>query len=473
MSNKTLRIYLAAAILAAVVGFYVYSHWQGGGNPFSGIRGRNFNTSPFDVPIARFRCAETLRDAKSPELVAEVQQVIDQNGLPADVFFDDGQLITNLAVTLHNLFHTYYDPGKNDGSLEQLWEASPNIDESVLAKVRTPLNRLEPKRQTIRSELLNRDTRFDYILIYPDTMNTWDDVGITVNTEATRYLPDYALLEEYAIAQALLEGNVNEAINALAYMFRIAQLVSRLGNVAARSDAALVRLSALDMMQRVILDPKFNRTHMVELHNILTEQHEDWTSEHVTWFGDRASGILLYHRLMLNLPVDVLEAADYNELKSRGLVREIRPGEFEPGIFDLGFEKYHEADHAFYLRAMQQILDISEIPFAKRQDVLNQINEELLGKKETYDSDKVAMEPFVAHLLLKDVSDLMRFFARDETALNRALVLTQRSLGQSNTDHYRNTFIDEPFEVHKEDGFLSITLPELSSFRVPVFTERE
>jgi len=487
MSNKTLRTYLAAAILTAVVGFYVYSHWKPSTTPFSGLRGRNFNSSQFDVPFTRFRCAETLRGAQTPELVAEVRIVIEQNGLPADVFVDDTHTFDarkgetpppNVAVTLHNEFHRFYDPSNPDNTLETLWDASPegewNVDEQTLDGVRATLTRLEPKRQAIRTVLERPRARFYYIFIYPEKLSPWDDVGIIVNTEASRFLSDYALLEEYTIAQALLDGNIGEAIDALAYVFRIAQLASRLANVGARSDAAITRLRAFYVMQRVILDPNFNRTHMVRLRNMLVEQHEDWTSEHITWFGDRASAITLYHLLRLYLPVDVLEDTQFRELKRRGLVNEVEPGIFAPGKFDRGFEKYYEADQAFYLRSMQRILDDSEKPFIERLSVLDQISRELLRKENTHDDVGIAMEPFVANILLKDISRLIQIFVRDKAALNRALALIHRSLGQSNTDHYHDPFTGKPYEVHEEDGLLSITIPELPhSFRVPVFTERE
>ena len=485
MANKTPRIYLAAAILVAVVVFYVFSHWNPGGN----LRGRIANVSRFDVPFARFRGAETLRNARSDELVAEVNEVIEQDGLPADVFVDDAMTagnkkkpLPNIAETLDDEFRQYYDPENPDQSLDKLWDASPdgddgewNIDARTLEGVRPTLDKLEPKRQAIRAALKQRDPlfRFYYIFFAPN-LGSLFDVEIKVNTNASRYLHDYALLEEYAIAQALLDGNIDEALISLAYIFRLTYLATHLGSVGTRSDAAVVRLRAFYIMQQVILNPKFDRPRMIVLRKMLTEQHEDWISEHVTWFGDRASGIILYHRLMLYLPVDVLEDAEFSELKKRGLINEIRPDEFEPGKFDKGFEKYHEADQAFYLRSMQKILDVCEEPYVKRIDTLEQINEELRRTVETRDEEGIAMEYFIANILLKDVNRLMQIFARDQSALNRALVLMDASLGQNTADRYHNPFTDKPYTIDKADDWLSITVPEFQyPFQVPAFTERK
>ena len=469
-----MQIYLAAAIFAAAVGFYVYSNWQG--NPLSGIRGRNLNVSQFDVSFARFRCVESLRRASSEELVAEVRKIIDQDGLPVDVFADDAVFYENrgerpppnIAITLHDRFYVFYDLLNPNDSLERLWDASPigewNIDGQTLESVQVVLVRLESTRQAIRAALMQPRTRFYYIFIYPQSLGSRFDVGITINTEASRYLADYALLEEYAIAQALLDGNVDAAIDALKFIFRIAYLATHLRNVGTRSDAAVTRLRAFDVMQRVILDPNFEKAHMIDLRNMLFEEHRNWISEHDTWFGDRTSGIILYHRALTFGPDDAFEEAELDELERRVTLR----------TFYRGFERYHEADQAFYLRTMQKILDVSREPFVRRQDVLDQIYETLRRKENTFDHDGIAMEPFVANILLQDVENLMVLFSRDQAALHRALVLADASLGQSSIARYHDPFTDEPFEIQRVDDLLSIATPELPRpFRVPIFVERE
>ena len=125
----------------------------------------------------------------------------------------------------------------------------------------------------------------------------------------------------------------------------------------------------------------------------------------------------------------------------------------------------------FYLRAMQRIVDISSEPFVRRQDVLKQINEELLAKRDLFDSDGIALEPFVAGVRLQDAERFMMLFAQDQSALNRALVAIQYSLGQRNTDSLRDPFTGKPYEVQPDDdGFISISTEMLPRpFRVPVF----
>jgi hypothetical protein len=242
------------------------------------------------------------------------------------------------------------------------------------------------------------------------------------------------------------------------FVFRIAQLASALENVGTRADAALVRFRAFSVMQRVILDPKFERNHMVFLRDMLVEQHVNWTSEYETWFGDRASGISLYHRIIMDGPDNALEDGAIAWLVEREVWDR----------FFRNFRRNHEADTAFYLQSMQKILDVSEKLFVDRQDVLQQLNREFFLMEDTME------ELFVANILLKDIEDLMRVFAKDQSALNRAIVATFLSLGQGNTDRYRDPFTGESYEVRRVDGLLSISAENLPHpFRVPVFVNRE
>ena len=143
--------------------------------------------------------------------------------------------------------------------------------------------------------------------------------------------------------------------------------------------------------------------------------------------------------------------------------------------FARGFRKYHEADKVFYLRSMQNILDVSEKPFVERLDVLNQINKDIRASEHTVDDNGIATEHFVANLLLRNVEPLMRVFAQDQSALNRAIVAIHVSLGQRQlADRFRDPFTDEPYEVQKVEGRFSVSTTMLPRpFRVPDFTSEE
>ncbi|MDR0326744.1 MAG: hypothetical protein LBI05_00455 [Planctomycetaceae bacterium] len=503
MSGKLMRISLAAAILAVCLGYFVAS--RGGCSPLRSGKGYNLSRHDFGIPFLRFSGAEMLRNIKTEELITEVENVIEQDGLPADVFYGlssrapDKEKQTqrkydaereelqqhNIAVTLFDLFQEY-DTSGEPNDMSELWKASPigewDVDEQKLESVKTILTKLDVKRQTIRKKLKDDEqTCFYYIFVRPESRkssktsseeedSSWS--GTWVNTWASKYLADYALLEEYVIAQALLDGDIDSAIDALAYMFRIAQVASALDNVGVRGDAAVVRIRAFDVMQRVILDPRFEKKHMIRLRDLLTEQYENWTSEYFTWFGDRASGLMLYQRISLN-GLDALEQTEIEGLVKRRINNSADEDETR-SMFNQGFRKYHEADAAFYLRSMQAILDVSGKPLKSRQNVLNQINQELVAMKDRVDDDGIVSEYVVAYVLLKDVDRLMELFAKDQSALIRAFTAVLRSLGQNNTDSYLDPFTGKPYEVEKEQGFFRISTTMLPHpFRVPNFSALE
>ena len=513
MSSKLLRMYLAAAIFAGVFGYYIFSALQRS-NFFSGIRKGGMYSlfrHDFGIPSQRFSGAEMLRKIKTPELIAEVEKVIEQEGLPADVFYGlsskvpDERLLTqqeydrekqeqqqyNIAAVLNDEFQEYDTHQQND--MHKLWDASPigewDADEQKFESVRQILSSMEPKRQTIRRKLEDvGNTHFYYIFVRPESLKSSKSLksvktsspselsshaGTLVNTWASKYLADYALLEEYAIARALLDGDIDTAIDALAYIFRITQLASTLGNVGVRGDAAMVRLRAFDVMQRVILDAKFEKKHMNRLREMLMEQRDHWTTEYFTWFGDRASGLMLYQRIFVDGPINALTPAELAVWEKREIYSSEDAGRLQ-NVFVRAFRKYHEADAAFYLQSMQKILNISDKPLVGRLDVLNKINRDILAAQDKRDKDEISMEFFVANLLLQDVDRMMRIFVQDQSALDRAYVAMLLSLGQNNTNGFSDPATDKPYEVHKENGWLSISTANLPRpFRVPVFTQAE
>jgi hypothetical protein len=478
MLNKIPRVYWAAAIIAAIIAFYVFSNLRRGNVRLSK------SDSKYGVPYNRFAGAELLRSTKSAELRTEIKKLIEQNGLPADVFVGlsstvsneerEKQQENNIALTLHSQFHEYYVPDPENPSqplrsdLQKLWEASPvgawDADKATLDKIRVTLAQLEPKRLILRKTLLQPQIRFDYVFVRPTSLKLNQYTGIIVDTGASKYLGDYALLEEYVIAQALLDGNIEAATGALACIFRIAYLASTLDNIGTRIDVAHVRLRAFDVMQRVVIDPKFEKKHLIALRNMLLDERNHWTPEYNTWFGDRASGIMLYHRIMIAGPDAALEPAEIEMLETRGI----------KGTFARHFGKNWEADAVFYLQTMQKILDVSNLLFVQRLDVLNQIKKELSDKEDRYDDNGILIEPVAARVLLQDVEHFMRLFAQDQSALDRALVLMFRSLGQSGAEDYRDPFTDEPYTVRKVNGLFSVSTEDLPRpFHVPIFTDTE
>ncbi|MDR0520726.1 MAG: hypothetical protein LBH00_02610 [Planctomycetaceae bacterium] len=499
------RIYWILAVLGIMAGLFIFAVIRKHENFYtnsqdqeeagkqqaekeSGTNKRTFGKPQFNVSFKRFANAETLRRTRSKELLAEAEEVLKQKGLPADVFTDDVSQSTNIARVLHEHFHQYYDiiDGKspNDPSvppndMRKLWNASPvgawDIDQAKIGSVKEILGIMQEKRLAVRSMLEQRETCFYYQFSRPK--ESWQ---ISIDIDASKYLADYALLEEYAVADALLKGKMEDVYAAAAYTFRIAQLASVLPAAGVRADAALVRLRLFDVMQRILLDPKLEPKHLLWFSEMLKEQYAGFTPESNVWFGDRAAGIKLYNDILIQGPDSALDILDIQKMEERKV--------YLP--FVKGFLKSHITDEVFYLRSMQRIIDASKKPYHTRKPVLDSIRRALQEKYDTPD------EPYVAQLQLKDVDRLMRLYAQDESALRRALVLMLVSLGQAYLNEageprltgtpketgqqflrqelLTDPFTGKPYKVKRVDGLLTIASENLPrTFRIPDFRKKE
>jgi hypothetical protein len=446
------RKILAGVILFAVVVFYVISTAHRNRTLYRNGEEKMVKFGETRVPFHAFSGVETLRAEKSPELIQEITNVIEQKGMPSDVFVDNQKEAMNIASTLNTVFGEY--AGK-PGDLELLWRASPidvwDVNKAALDKVDVTLKNFETARLIVRGMLEQQETFFD--CIYRRSKDwSW---SISIDAEASKYIPDDGLLEEYSIAKSLLKGDIAGATDTLAYIFRLAQLSDAVGLPSVRSDAAMTRLRAIEVMQRIVLDPKFEKIHLIQLHDMLMEQLEQWTSEQRVWFGDRASGIRLYHRIMMTGPEEALEENEVNKLKDRNVY----------GTFVKNYIQNHANDEIFYLRSMQKIIAASEKQFHLRVEVLNDIQNFLLAKEDT------AEEYFVSGFLLADIDRLMQIYAQDQSRLETAVLAMTVSLGIPNKLTFADPFTGKPYEVKQTGGMVIVSAQNKHRpFRVPDFS---
>ncbi|GHT45110.1 hypothetical protein FACS189454_04060 [Planctomycetales bacterium] len=456
MSNLNVKYIVAALILVVVLVYYVTATIHRNKTMYNSDEEKTIKFGGrIEIPFKRFSGVETLRGEKSPKLVVEIAKVIEQKGLPNDIFPDNVSPNINIAVTLTTAFQEY-DEKDSSEQLRKLWGASPldvwDVDPKAIDSVKDILPNFEIRRTTVRRMVQQETTCF--YCIFSQHPKTWSK---TLSTDASRYIADYALLEEYHIAKALQKGDIGAAAEALAYIFRLCQLADTLPVVGVRSDAALTRLRAFEIMQRVVLDPKCGKAHLAFLRDMLTEQLDNWTPESDTWFGDRASGILLYHKVMMFSPEEALEPAEIEELKQRNVYR----------TFIKGFMKRHADDEAYYLQEMQRYLNICQEPFYKRIETVNLIHNATLKLTDT------AAEPFVAAILLKDVDRIMRVFAIDISRIETATLALRLALGTKSPADFADPFTGEPYEVKRtDDGFIEVSAKNnRRPFKVPDLTK--
>lgn len=366
-----------------------------------------------DIPGKSFVGLEATRTDRNPELIDEVKKVIDSGGAPSEVFKNDVPQDTNIAGELRRQFEIYR---QNPGELESLRRENPYLDDKVdptaVRNVSDILERTEPKRLQIRQMLNNKDAcfSFEFITLPPDP--TQPDLGEIPETGAVDFLSDYALLEEYAVARSLLNGDIRSAMESLAYIFRLAQLAAEVKNPGIRIQAGQIRLHALEVLQVVVLDSNLKETDLAYLYAMLQEQLDYWTPDAEAWIGDRASGMKVYN-LILQYGLDVaLEPDEIEEMQLRGIYESMKRN----------LNKTLASDQIFYLRSMQLIVDSCQRPFYQRLDTLNLIDGQLREAQGTPD------ETIIAEFLLRGIRDRMFFCAQDRTKCEMAALAMATSL---------------------------------------------
>ncbi len=410
-----------------------------------------------EMPGKTFVKMEATRRDKDPELVGEISKIIDSGGMPADVFQDDVPPEMNVGTELTKAFEVYKD---NPGEMEQLRAKAPQglwqIDAATLQEVADILTRTEQKRLNIR-EMLGKDgVCFSFHFVHDP------DYGDVPDTEASDYLSDYLLLEEYAIAQALAAGEIDQAIDSLAFIFRLAQLAAEVKNVGIRTRACEVRMRAIDVMQGVVLAPAFRQSHAVKLLGILQEQMDMWTPESAMWIGDRASGLVVYNLIRQYGLESALEPDELAELRQRGI--------FE----SLSKNLLHTlpADQTAYMKIMQRVIDESDRPLFERRPEWNKIESDLLAKRGASD------EPVIAEMLLRGVPEIMLYCAQDRAKCETAVLALATSLGQTVATTKRpdakfelDPIFGRKYEINKDAGFVTVSFyaAELKPFRTPDF----
>jgi len=353
---------------------------------------------------------ETTRTLKDEQLITEIKQVADAGGLPSDVFVDDIPSEMNVAHELSKLFGIYKDnPGELDMLRTGIAGGEWKIGEETLKRVSDVLTRVESKRLDIRSMLKRENVCFSFEF-------TESEEGPIPDTDGADFLEDYVLLEEYAIAQALLNGKVDDAVECLNYIFRMAQLTAEVRSPEVRSKAARIRRYALNIAQTVVLDPKFRKKNLIDLYEILKEQLETWTDDAEAWIGDRAGALKVFNLVALYGPEGALEPNEIDELNQRGILE--------------GYTKRRDLaqiiakDQVYYLRTMKSLIDECRRPFFQRRTLLNRIYSDLRRLKGTPE------EPIIAGFLLRGITELMEYIAFDRADCEVAFLAMSISLKQ-------------------------------------------
>ena len=309
----------------------------------------------------------------------------------------------------------------------------------------------DAKRQSIRVMLDKPDV--DMQLLYK-----LDRSGFSVEQKDRDILWGYVHLEEYELARALTgltfpeiqtldkppeqaEPNLVQALDALQYILKAAEVASRQKELNLRFDAVYIRENALDTLQSLVRHPRFGLHDAKRVLDILDEQLTRWPSDGQAFAGERTSAIWLYEHVRRGQLLNLLAQQDIAALQQLGALVSI-----ERSIL-----KHIDADELFYLTRMSNIIALCRKPFFDRVPFLGQWEDELEAKRGDLNSYPI----LAGTVLLRDVRTIMRNLAVDRARTEAWALALATAIRLSSDQVALHPIIGQPYRVRVESTPLS------------------
>ncbi|MDR1492996.1 MAG: hypothetical protein LBT05_09785 [Planctomycetaceae bacterium] len=314
------------------------------------------------------------------------------------------------------------------------------------------LQNYNARRRRIR-QILN-DPASDMQPIYSK-----DKHGFGLKEEDRDLLWGYVHLEEYEIARATTgltldqisdlsktskktdpktienKANITDAVNALCYILKTAEIAARQREINLRLTALFIRENALDTLQTLVRNPEFDRDAMQKILQLLERQLQAWPSDTLLFEGERASGVWFYEVVRRGGLYEIAAPEDMAAIEKIG----------SPFNIEQTIRKRCDSDEFFYLRQMNKLIQINRLPLEKRFALLARWEDEI----ETLRSD-VETYPIVAGtLLFRDVRKIMLWLAEDRIRAQAWTLAISKAMNQPTEKYEIHPATGRPFRVNR------------------------
>ena len=391
--------------------------------------------SSYDSSV--FTDISSVRFEKDKDFIKEFEKIVTSSssrGLPVEIFKNDIPPNANIASHLEQQFSVFYEEG-NSGELEALRSVRPQpgsdweISSEALQTVNDVINRTDERRLFIRKLLIAKKTCFATELVY--NKKTKESIP---NWKAASYLDDYLLLEEFAVAKSLHEGNVHQAIDAAAYMFRLAQLASEVEMPSARAKVAQMRRKTIRITQAIALDPLCQEKDIVRLYDIMKEQLDHWVPDERAWIGARAFGMLIYEAVRERGMIPILGNQVIAEATRNGVME----------LYEKNILRSLTSDYTFYLQSMSTMIDSSRDVYSSRQKDFAAIGARLRERQRP----ESGPFPIIADFLLRNIREIMEACAVERAECESAFIAVATSANRPvGLLHHGNSLNGKPFQI--------------------------
>jgi len=195
-------------------------------------------------------------------------------------------------------------------------------------------------------------------------------------------------LEAFQAAEALGDGDLDGACEALEFMLCLTTLLGAEKHLDARLEAAYLRTDAYCVLQAVTKDRRIRPEHLVRLYEIVKHQLKHWPGDADAWIGERAMGLHAYELVRTGNLDLLLTVEDLEQFEAEGSLAELAKAA----------RRIVDDDELYYLETMAKVIESCRRPFHLRLETLDGIRIDLQAKRNSADFPLVA-----GRLLLKNV----------------------------------------------------------------------
>ena|GEM_PF-1990302 len=278
------------------------------------------------------------------------------------------------------------------------------------------LNRLKPKRLAVRKALeenasveeLDTQPALPTLLFADDWLAPFLDYILAERAFAKRSL-------QRAAGDRV---EIDEAVKAVQYAYRLADEFSLSGSMALRRAAARIRLQMLEIAQLIVQHPRCRADHHQALYSILEEQINHRQTDKAIWENYRDEGLRFFTKMETEGADAVIPADVYKKLLDRKAFGDNKTAR--------AIAERTADDKSVFSRVSSAIIESTSLLYFQRQAILRAFDQEIRQRRGAEN------EPVVSILLLQDVSEMMQQLAQERSGIETAYLALSASLGYPN-----------------------------------------
>lgn len=334
-----------------------------------------------------------LKGTPHKELQDELARIIEEGGTPEQLSELTVAAAENVAAGLAELFPPDKFPPKKIRSIlkdsdEIFLPKKLLLDPIRLQKAIDFRKKYDAQRLAARAAL--KRPQCDFGIQYM--------AGFLADLECIDVVRICARLEMYQAAESLADGKMDQAIDALEVMLRLASRLGAEKHGQARAQAAFVRTEAFVVLQAIVQHDKIARGHLERLHDAVRAQLKAWPSDAEATIGDRALGMHAYEMIRAHDVIGLLTPEEIEQFGKEGVLKELTAATV----------RSVDHDELYYLQTMRKIIDHCDRPYYLRVERFDAIAAELQEMRNSAEFPIVA-----ARLLLPDIRKLHEMLAQD------------------------------------------------------------